>query len=273
MTEETPLEELANEPENKLIPEETAEKPAEEAKSEEAVEADKVVEKEKAKRRLSDRLKEQTYQRREAERQADALRAENEKLKASSKITQEPDPDDYADRDQYNRDKELFTEQEVDNRVNQKLQQEKERERQAQADREINKKTVEYVTERAKVIEVDSSYREHERDVDDVVKAYGVPEIHNAILKGGGPAMVTYLGKHSDELTDIALMSPEDRLFELGKIAAKVKAKSPKKISSAPDPTRSDRGSATQSKATGGSKHVFNKNESFKDRAKRLNGR
>jgi len=86
--------------------------------------------------------------------------------------------------------------------------------------------------------------------------------------------LVAYLGKNPDELTDIALMNKEDRLYELGKLAAKVKAKSLKTISSAPDPVRSEKVSAPKTKPQfGGSKHVYIKNETFLERAKRINGR
>ena len=276
MREMTPLEEIELEPTESVL-EEVEEKEVDgveedlEPKDEEET---KAQDKEKAKKRLSDRLKEQTYNYRESERKNEELRLKIEKLEATKRIKEEPDPDDYADRDDYIRDKKLFTAQEVEDQVNHKLNAEKDRQRQEQANIEINKQTTNYVTKRAEFIKSDEKYREYEKDVDDVVRAYGVPEIQSAVLKGGGPEMVAYLGKNSDELTDIAMMSKEDRLFELGKIAAKVKAKALKTVSSAPNPTRSEKGSATTTKAqSGGSKHSFNKNETFLERARRINGK
>ena len=275
MTEENPLSELANEPtEPVLVEGEVTETVVEdEVKAPEEVEQAKVEEKTKARNRLSDRLKKETYQKREFERQLKAERAKNAELMERNRIQEEPDPENYSDNETYNRDRKAYSEQEIDDKVNAKMAERDKASRQQVANEQINKQTDTYVNNRVKAMESEPKYREYEKSVDDAVKAFEAPEIHNAILKGDGTELVTYFGKNPEVLEDIALMSASDRMYELGKIASKVKAKSPKTISTAPKPTREVKASAQrQAKASGKGRHVHIKNESSLDRARRLNG-
>ena len=275
MNEETPLEELSNEPTDPIIEEGAEDVVESEEGTTEVAEVEEPAKEEAPKpakkNRFEKALKKQYWETQEAKREAKALKEENERLKEATRIKEEPDPDNYVDNDKYQEDKRLYNEQEVEAKVNQRFNQKQAEMRQAQASQEINKRTVAYVTERAAVVKDDANYREFEKGVDDVVKAYEAPEIHNAILKGGGTAMVKYFGKNPEELTDIALMAPQDRLFELGKIAAKVRAKAPKKISSAPNPVRSEKGSTQRPSTIGGTSRK--KGESLQDRKDRINGR
>jgi len=254
MTEETPLEEIANEPDTPVI-----EKPEE--KSEE-----KQQEKEKAKKRLSDRLKEETWKRREAERQFEAEKKAREELEAQTKLKVEPKEDDYADFTKFQEDKDRWAaqkEQEIEARVTQKVQQEQ-HQKQAEQARQANQ--AEYLKSREQYAKDDPKFRDYEVEIDRHVNAYGAPELQDLILKAKeiGPRMVKHLGTHPEELLDIASSPQAERAFLLGKLQAKLEAKPVKKVSSAPDPVRSGTDSAqVQANPTNETQAEYNRRVNF----------
>lgn len=238
------------------------------------VEVGKSVEEEKAKarKRLSDRLREQTYHRREAERKAAELQAKLQEFEAKSKLKVEPDPESYSDRDEYNADKARWIEQERE-----KIRQE-ERDRikndiyRTESQKKLQADTADYLAGRALVLKDEPKLHEYEKEIDKIVEIYDAPEIQNAILrsKKSGARIVQHLGNNPDELEEIASASPQERIFLMGKLSARLEAKTVKTISTAPNPTRSEKGSAQRVNLPAG--RAFNSSkESFKDYAARLN--
>ena len=249
----------------------------EEPKTVENVEVEKQdspeAEKEKAKKRLSDRLREQTFHRRQAERERDELKQKYEELASKAVIKSEPDPEDYADRDKYTRDRETWKEQErakirAEEAKNIRLEAEKEK-YQAQAEKQKEG----YLAGRVEAIKDDPKYHDYEKEIDKVVDAFDAPEIQDLILAASkqGPKIVQYLGTNPDELEEIASASPRERSFLMGKLVAKLEAKPVKTISTAPNPTRSEKGSAQRS-ATPSGKTFDSSKESFKAYSQRING-
>lgn len=210
------------------------------------VEKEQEPEKEKAKRRLSNRLREQTYHRRQAEREREELRQENAALKARTALKAEPDPDDYADRDKYAEDKEAWKKQEREKIRAEEAENLRRESAQRARQTEAEKQKEAYLSGRQDAIKEDPKFHEYEVEIDKVVEAFDAPEIQDLILaaKKQGPKIVRYLGTNPDELEEIASASPRERAFLMGKLVAKLDAKPAKTISTAPDPIRSERGSA-----------------------------
>lgn len=239
-----------------------------------STESGKSIEEEKAKarKRLSDRLREQTYHRREAERKAAELQAQLQEFKAQSKLKKEPDPDDYDDRDRYSADKARWIEQERERIRHEEREQIKKEVYHADAQKKLQADTADYLAGRALVIKDDPKFHEYEKEIDKIVEIYDAPEIQNAILrsKKNGARIVQHLGNNPDELEEIASASPQERIFLMGKLSARLEAKTVKTISTAPNPTRSEKGSAQRVNLPAG--RTFNSSkESFKDYAARLN--
>lgn len=235
-------------------------------------ESDPVAEKEKAKKRLSDRLREQTFHRRQAERERDELRQKYEALAAKAPTAKEPDPEDYSDRSKYTEDREAWKkaetariEAEAVKKVHLKIKQDEQQQ-------QFDKQKEGYIKGRAEAIKEDPKYHEYEKEIDKVVEAFEAPEIQDLILGAAkqGPRIVSYLGENPDELEEIASLSPSARIFRMGKLIAKLEAKPDKKISSAPAPTRSEKGGAPRVPAPTG--RAFDaKKESFSAYARRVN--
>ena len=234
---------------------------------------DPEVAKEKAKRRLSDRLREQTYHRRQSERENEALRRENEALKAKVTPKNEPDPDDYSDRDKYNSDREAWKEQERGKIRAEESERIRRESAQSARQSEAEKQKEAYLSSRPDAIKEDPKFHEYELEIDKVVEAFDAPEIQDLILaaKKQGPKIVVYLGNNPDELEEIASASPRERSFLMGKLVAKLEAKPVKTISTAPNPTRSEKGSAPRPAAPSGRAFDPSK-ETFREYAKRTNG-
>ena len=230
-------------------------------------------EKEKAKKRLSDRLKEQTFKWREEQRKSEALAKEVQELKAKLTIKDEPRPDSYDDRDKYDRDRGTWEEQErarIRKEESERLTRKQQEEREIE---EIRKQEDDYKAGRAGVAKEDPNLSEHEKLIDDVVEEYRAPEIRELIYgqRKQGPKLVSYLGNNPDELEKLANSSPKERLVLMGKLLAKLEAKPVKTISSAPNPTRSEKGSAQRPAAPTGK--AFDKSkESWQAYARRING-
>ncbi|HET9695726.1 MAG TPA: hypothetical protein VFP40_02590 [Terriglobales bacterium] len=234
---------------------------------------DPEVDKEKAKRRLSDRLREQTYHRRQAERERDDLKKKVDELSARTVIKSEPDPEDYSDRGKYAEDREAWKAQErakIKAEVTQEVHTSTERSR-AQA--QLEKQKDGYLASRVDAIKEDPKFHDYEKEIDKVVEAFDAPEIQDLILAASkqGPKIVKYLGTNPDELEEIASASPRERTFLMGKLVAKLEAKPVKTISTAPNPTRSEKGSAPRAAAPSGKSYDPSK-ESFRDYSKRING-
>lgn len=229
--------------------------------------------KEKAKKRLSDRNRELTFRLRQAERELEAERKKTAEIAAKVTIKNEPDPDDYADRDKYVQDRESWKDQErqrIRAEESVKLRQSIEQERYQS---QIEKQKEGYIAGRVDAIKDDPKYHEYEKEIDKVVDAFEAPEIQDLIIAASkqGPKIVKYLGTNPDELEEIASASPKERVFLMGKLVAKLEAKPVKNISSAPNPIRSEKGGATRTSAPTGKAFDPSK-ESFRAYSQRING-
>jgi hypothetical protein len=204
------------------------------------------VEKEKAKRRLSDRNRELTYRLRQTERELAAEKLARSAAESRTAIKAEPDPDDYADRDKYTEDKEAWKKQEREKIRAEEAENIRRESAQRARQTEAEKQKEAYLSSRPDAIKEDPKFHEYEVEIDKVVEAFDAPEIQDLILaaKKQGPKIVRYLGTNPDELEEIASASPRERAFLMGKLVAKLDAKPAKTISTAPDPIRSERGSA-----------------------------
>lgn len=236
-------------------------------------EADPEVEKERSKKRLSDRLREQTFHRRNAERTADALRKENEELKARAIPKQEPDPEDYADRDKYTLDRETWKAHERQKIRAEESENIRQEAKKAELQTQFEKQKEGYISGRVEAIKDDPKYAEYEKEIDKVVEAFEAPEIQDLILAASkqGPRIVKYLGTNPDELEEIASASPKERAYLMGKLVAKLEAKPVKTISTAPNPTRSEKGSAPRPNAPTGKAYDSSK-ETWAAFTQRQNG-
>ncbi len=235
--------------------------------------ADPVVEKEKAKRRLSDRNRELTFRLRQTERELEAERKKSAEAISKAVIKTEPDPEDYSDRGKYTEDREAWKAQErakITAEVTRQVQTDAER---AKTQAQIEKQKDGYIAGRADAIKEDPKFHDYEKEIDKVVEAFDAPEIQDLILAASkqGPKIVKYLGTNPDELEEIASASPRERTFLMGKLVAKLEAKPVKTISTAPNPTRSEKGSAPRSAAPSGKSYDSSK-ESFREYSKRING-
>lgn len=232
------------------------------------------VEKEKAKRRLSDRNKELTFRLRQTERELEAERKKTAEITAKAAIKSEPDPEDYADRNKYTQDREAWKTQErakIRAEESENIRQEAKR---TEHQTQLEKQKEGYISGRVDAIKDDPKYHEYEKEIDKVVEAFEAPEIQDLILAASkqGPKIVKYLGTNPDELEEIASASPKERAFLMGKLVAKLEAKPVKTISTAPNPTRSEKGSAPRPAAPSGKSFDPSK-ETFRQYSQRINGR
>ena len=229
--------------------------------------------KEKAKRRLSDRNRELTFRLRQAERDLEAERKEKEELKSKFTIKHEPDPDDYSDRDKYTEDREAWKAQERARIRAEETQNISQAQARREHDEKLEKQKEAYLSSRAEAIKDDPKFHEYEIEIDKVVETFDAPEIQDLILaaKKNGPKIVKYLGTNPEALEEIADASPKERAFLMGKLVAKLEAKTVKTISTAPEPTRSERGSAQRVSIPTGKTYDPSK-ETFKAYSARING-
>jgi len=249
MNEQTPQEELQVEPETAVI--ETVEEVVE--KTPEQVEEAKEAEKAKGKQRLSDRNKTLTYQAREAQREAKALRRENEELKQANQLKSKPDPDNYVDEDKLEADNQRWGQQEED-RIR---ADERARVRQQEAGR---KKSQSWAEQQEKALESDPNYLAKEKRIISKLKDHAefvsvesaktVRDLLNSTKQG--TKIVSHFDENPDELEDILELSPIEQLKAITAVETKVLAKTPKTVSSAPTPIESEKGGATRAKAASG---------------------
>ncbi len=254
-------------------PAEIEENPEVDAGAEVKEQADPEVDKEKAKRRLSDRLREQTFHRRQAERERDDIKQKYDELASKATIKSEPDPDDYSDRGKYAEDREAWKAQERGKIRAEEAEKIRRESAQSARQSEAEKQKEAYLSSRPDAIKEDPKFHDYELEIDKVVEAFDAPEIQDLILAASkqGPKIVKYLGTNPDELEEIASASPRERSFLMGKLVAKLEAKPVKTISTAPNPTRSEKGSAPRTGVPSG-KTFDSSKESFKEYAKRING-
>jgi hypothetical protein len=246
MTEVTPLEELDNEPKTPVI--ETNLGDVSKENEGDKPDAKVIEEKEKAKNRLSDNLKKATYNWREEERKNAVLQAEVERLRKATEIKKEPDQDEYTDFEKYQQDKQAYKEQEKA-RLKEELAQEMRAEQQERIQRaEAEKIAKEYGKQRALGAKNFDNWYEHEHAIGEVVQKAGAWTIRDIILDSDkGAALVNYLGTHEEELAEIATLPMSAQTRRLLRIEAKLGASPAKKVSSAPDPVSSVKGSANVS--------------------------
>lgn len=122
----------------------------------------------------------------------------------------------------------------------------------------------------------DPNFQKYANEIDNVIEEYEAPEIKGIIYKAKslGPAIVQYLGTHPEELEEIASSSPFDRVLKMGQLMSQLKATSIKTGSSAPNPVRSEvRSAPSRFTQSGGTHSTVIRNETFQERAKRINGR
>jgi len=230
-------------------------------------------EKEKPKdNRYSRRVKELNTKWRESERKAAELQRMLDERVEATKIIKEPDPDEFDDLDKYKETKNKWNEQE-----RARIRRE---EREAIKQEELDKKHKEnleagknaYIKSRASYVKEIPDFHKFEVEIDEAVEQWQAPEIQNIILESKelGPAIVKHFGENPDDLLDIASSSPAKRFFKMGQLITKLQAKPVKKSSSAPDPIRSEKGSATKSLSSDAPYDP--KRETFQEYARRRNG-
>jgi len=277
MNEENPLDEIENEPTDSLINEEVEEKTEStevEGKAEEKTEK-------KKQSRSAYRIEQLNTQLREQEREADKKLAEQAEelkiLREQSRIKSEPDPDNYADHDQYRDDSTKWKKQE-DAKTRQEIRNEiLEENRKAKHKEEADKMAENYAEKKREANGVYDNYQASEDKVIEVLRSHGdfAAQIQRSILRAKhSTAIVNYFGENLDKLQELAFKSPEDQAETVWDLNKQLSAKTLKTKSTAPNPTRSEKGGAPRAKAsTGGSKHTYIKGETHMERAKRLNGR
>lgn len=274
--EETPQEELENEPTTPVVEEnldnlDVSEESSEESSEEKEEKAPET--KAQARERLSDRNKKLTFQAREAQRERDALRKENEELKARNALKEKPDPDNYDDHDKLEEDNKRWSQQEEDRiRADERARLKRES--------EVTEKARNWEQQQQKALKEDPNYIQKETKIIETLKDHAqlisvdsasrVRDLLNSTKSG--TKIVSHFYENPDDLEDILDMSPLEQLRAIDAVELKVKAKAPKTISSAPNPTRSERGSATvPTVSVGGSSRK--KNETKEERYARINGR
>jgi hypothetical protein len=261
MTEESALTEIEKEPVTPVVEESTeAEGKTEEVKEEKPKE-----------NRYSKRVKELNTKFREAERRAEDAEKKLSEQAEANKLKKAPDPDDYDDGEVPESDKKKWDDQvRADIRNEERIRIKQENADKKQQEKLENGKNA-YIKSRADYVKENPEFRKYEVEIDDAVEQWRAPEIQNIILEAKelGPAIVTHFGNNPDDLLDIASSSPAKRFFKMGQLITKLEAKPVKKTSSAPDPTRPEKGSAKKIAATGG---YDPKKETFKEFARRSNG-
>lgn len=261
MTGENALEELENEPETPVI---------EEAEKGEETEAKEEKPKEN---RYSKRVKDLNTKWRESERKADDLEKRLNDRDEASKLKKEPDPDDYDEGVVPDADKKKWSDQireEIRQEERTKIKQEMAQKKQ-QAKYDEGKDA--YIKARPAYLEADPKHGSYEREIDEAVDQWQAPEIQNIIIESKelGPEIVKHFGKNPDDLLDIASSSPAKRFFKMGQLVTKLQAKAVKKTSSAPAPTRSEKGSAKKVSVSNDAPYD-SKKETFQEFSRRKNG-
>ena len=242
MTEETPEEELKNEPETPVIEKE-------EPKEEEE-------EKEKYSRKVQKSINRYTRKATEADQRAEQLQREVDELRKASVIKNEPKEDDYSDFDTYKNDKDKYTKQNED-RIRGEERQRLQKENYDNYQRQREDDSIEaYNENRPKAIKEFKDYETSEFKVNKAIQefnqmGYSTIGIRTAILQSPkhGGAIMNYLGTHSAELDKIAQLPQMDQAIALGRIEERVQAKALKTVSTAPEPAEGTRGGAQTTQA------------------------
>jgi len=259
--EETALQEIAEESTEPVIDEK--EQGTAEGKEEK-------VEKPKE-NRYSKRVKDLNTKYRTEERARIAAEKELAEIKESKKLKKEPQPEDFEDGIVPESKKKQWanqTREEIRAEERENLKKESKFKKQQKI---IDEGKKAYIKGRSAYVNEDPEFHKYEVEIDDIVEEYQAPEIQNIILKSKkGLEIVKHFGKNPDDLLDIASSSPADRVYKMGQLTGKLQAKPVKKSSSAPSPTRSEKGSATSTSL--GKNDPRGKNESWSDFCKRKNG-
>ena len=250
---------------------EIEEKEAENLIGEDGKPVEKELEKPKD-NRYSKRVKELNTKWRESERKADELQKMLDEKAESTKLKKEPDPDEFDDLDVYKENKSKWNEQErarIRKEEREAIAQEIQ-DKKHQENLEAGKNA--YIKSRAGYVKENPEFHRFEVEIDEAVEQWQAPEIQNIILESKelGPAIVAHFGENPDDLLDIASSSPAKRFFKMGQLITKLEAKPVKKTSSAPEPTRSEKGSAKKSLSSDAP--YDSKKETFQEYARRRNG-
>lgn len=205
-------------------------------KAKAATEAAKLLNERKQSAR--ERVQQAVARQRDAERQSSALRNEVAELRAKLK---EPDPNLYDDNAKYTADTlaHQLDQREVD-RTEKQI---------AQADASRQRAIGESWRERV------SDFKQDVPDFDDVVYV----KLNSAISEttalmiaemDDGPQVAYNLGKNPSEARRIEGLSDRAKAFELGKLAGKLTAPVPRKVSAAPNPIDSVSGNRSSKTGT-----------------------
>ena len=222
--------------------------------------------------RYSKRVKELNTKYREAERRAAELEKRLQEKEEATKLKEAPDPDKFDNESDF-KDSQAKWDAQVRDAIRQEERQKIKRELETKKQQEIiDAGKNSYLKKRADYVKEDPNFHKYEVEIDEAVDQWQAPEIQNIILesKEFGPEIVAYFGKNPDDLLDIASSSPAKRFFKMGQLVTKLQAKTVKKASSAPEPTRSEKGSAKTVSVTG---NYDPKRETFQEFARRKNGR
>jgi len=255
MLEEAALEEVKTETPEEVKPEEGGEE-QKEAKSNE--------------NRYSKRVKELNTKFREAERRAAELEKRLQEKEEATKLKAAPDRAEFDNEDAF-RVQQAKWDAQVRESIRQEERKKIKRELETKKQQEIiDAGKNSYLKKRADYVKEDPNFHKYEIEIDQAVDQWQAPEIQNIILesKEFGPEIVAYFGKNPDELLDIASSSPAKRFFKMGQLVTKLQAKTVKTTSSAPEPIRSEKGSAKKVSVTG---NYDPKRETFQEFARRRN--
>ena len=244
--------------------------------TEKKVDEGKPAEEPKAKpkeNRYSKRVKELNSKWRESERKVADLERKLGEREEAEKIKKEPDPEDYDDMESYRKDRKKWNDQEYSKIRKEERNSIKEKSAGKKQKEAFEKGKNAYLKSRPSYVKEDPDFHKYEVEIDEAVEQWQAPEIQNIILKSKelGCEIVKHFGNNPDDLLDIVSSSPSERIFKMGRLTAKLQAKPVKKSSSAPDPVRSEKGSAK--KISMDAKDPYDpKRESFSEFARRRNG-
>ena len=266
MIEENPLDELENEPTDKVggeieIKEQGEQKQEGQEEQQEEDSYSKRVR--KTITRYTRRAGEAERKAEEAVKEKEALAERIKSLEERLSIKQEPDLEDYVNPEAYRRDVKQWEqqkEQEIRNRIESESREEELKRRLLEQSQSIAQN---YASQRTRDIKDDPDLEVNEEILSGIISDYGAVEMQTAIMSSDvATKLVSYLGKNDDLAEDIAKMTTVKQLKEIYKLETKLGAKPVKKESNAPAPASRVRVSASTPASTG---VIRGKDESWTD--------
>lgn len=237
---ETTTEEVITPPEEAQETPQTEGEVQEETTESESAEPQEEATEEKPKKKstpISERVKQiaaKTAEMREAERRSNEAAEKLEKLQQKFNQIKPPNPDEFDDIEAYNTQKQDYDNQLIEQRAA-KIAQERVAQQQAQERQAETARKWEY--EKAKAVEKDPNFINHEAKVERVLKMYNRVAYAQPILESEKSAeIVSFLGKNDQHLERLAGLSPDMVLKEIGALEYKLGQQPKKQPTKAPEP-------------------------------------